>query len=82
MTNEEMEIVKNESEAVKGNRHSNRLYPTSAFDKAIIKEDENEVTYSRKKLVRIMLCHLPQNEDEIENYIEAEIVPLNKINIV
>jgi len=41
MTNEEMEIVKNESEAVKSDRHSNRLYPTSAFDKAIIKEDEN-----------------------------------------
>jgi hypothetical protein len=82
MTNEEMDIVKNESKDLKNDRHSNRLYPTSVFDKAIIKEDENEVTYSRKKLVRIMLGHLPQNQNEIENYIEAEIAPLNKINII
>lgn len=69
----DIEKVEMEPQAVKDDRHSNRLYPIE-LDQAIVNEDP--LIYSRAKLIQILLNEFPEDIEVIEAYIHKELEPL------
>lgn len=68
---EELEKV---PQAEKDARHTERLYPSDVFDQAIV--SDSPLTYSKHKLMQIMLNEISDDLGVIEDYINEEIKPI------
>jgi len=69
----DIEAVEKVPQAEKDAKHTERLYP-SELDGAIV--NENPLTYSKHKLMQIMLNEISDDLGAIEEYIDEEIKPL------